>query len=100
NTSFNVRGEPIVCTPQDAFACFLRTDLDRLALGSFLLDHRAKRAVDLGIRQTLEQDWGTLGLEAQRGPHALDDSAHPTPAPPLRQPSCRPRPERPLRPPP
>ena len=73
NTSFNVRGEPIVCTPSDAYACFLRTDIDRLVMGSFILDRRAKRAVELGVRQTLEQDWGTLGLEALRGLHALDD---------------------------
>ncbi|REE96249.1 carbamoyltransferase family protein [Thermomonospora umbrina] len=40
NTSFNVRGEPIVATPQDAYRCFMRTDIDMLALGSFLLDKR------------------------------------------------------------
>ncbi len=40
NTSFNQRGEPIVCSPKDAFACFLRTDMDYLAIGSFLLDKR------------------------------------------------------------
>jgi carbamoyltransferase len=38
NTSFNVRGEPIVCTPGDAYRCFMRTDMDYLVLGSFLLD--------------------------------------------------------------
>ena len=38
NTSFNVRGEPIVCTPADAYACFMRTHIDYLVLGSFLLD--------------------------------------------------------------
>ena len=37
NTSFNVRGEPIVCTPQDALTCFERTHMDALALGSYLL---------------------------------------------------------------
>jgi len=37
NTSFNVRGEPIVCTPQDAYTCFMRTEMDVLSLGSFLL---------------------------------------------------------------
>ncbi len=37
NTSFNVRGEPIVCTPTDAYRCFMRTHLDYLAIGSFLL---------------------------------------------------------------
>jgi carbamoyltransferase len=40
NTSFNVRGEPIVCTPFDAIKCFLRTDMDYLILGSFILDKR------------------------------------------------------------
>ncbi len=38
NTSFNVRGEPIVCTPADAYTCFMRTNMDFLALGPFLLD--------------------------------------------------------------
>lgn len=38
NTSFNVRGEPIVCTPEDAYRCFMRTEMDYLVLGSFLLD--------------------------------------------------------------
>ena len=37
NTSFNVRGEPIVCSPKDAYACFMRTEMDLLALGEFLL---------------------------------------------------------------
>ncbi len=37
NTSFNVRGEPIVCTPEDAFRCFMRTHMDHLVLGNFLL---------------------------------------------------------------
>ena len=40
NTSFNVRGEPIVCSPLDAIKCFLRTDMDYLILGSFVLDKR------------------------------------------------------------
>lgn len=37
NTSFNVRGEPIVCTPEDAYRCFMRTEMDVLVLGSYLL---------------------------------------------------------------
>ncbi|MBV8858755.1 MAG: carbamoyltransferase [Acidobacteria bacterium] len=37
NTSFNVRGEPIVCTPAQAFACFMRTEMDCLVVGDFLL---------------------------------------------------------------
>ena len=38
NTSFNVRGEPIVCTPEDAYRCFMRTHIDYLMLGPYLLD--------------------------------------------------------------
>jgi carbamoyltransferase len=37
NTSFNVRGEPIVCTPEDAYRCFMRTNIDYLVLGNYLL---------------------------------------------------------------
>lgn len=38
NTSFNVRGEPIVCTPADAYKCFRRTEMDYLVMGNYLLD--------------------------------------------------------------
>src|SRR2546423_10876288 len=38
NTSFNVRGEPIVCTPEDAYRCFMRTNMDALVLESFVLE--------------------------------------------------------------
>ena len=44
NTSFNVRGEPIVCTPEDAYRCFMRTDMDTLVLGPFVLDKSAQPA--------------------------------------------------------
>ena len=37
NTSFNVRGEPLVCSPEEAYRCFMRTEMDYLALGKFLL---------------------------------------------------------------
>jgi carbamoyltransferase len=37
NTSFNVRGEPIVCTPEDAYRCFINTEMDYLAIGNYLL---------------------------------------------------------------
>ena len=37
NTSFNVRGEPIVCSPEDAFRCFMRTDMDILVLENYVL---------------------------------------------------------------
>ena len=40
NTSFNVRGEPIVCTPDDSYRCFMRTEMDYLVIENFLLDKR------------------------------------------------------------
>jgi carbamoyltransferase len=43
NTSFNVRDEPIVCTPADAYRCFMRTNMDYLVLGPFLLDKERQR---------------------------------------------------------
>jgi len=58
NTSFNVRGEPIVCTPEEAFKCFLRTNMDYLVLGSFVLD-RAKQkqgAIKIGDLSEFEAD--------------------------------------------
>jgi carbamoyltransferase len=51
NTSFNVRGEPIVCTPTDAFRCFMRTEMDFLVLENFLLDKRDQRPL------TSDSDW-------------------------------------------
>ncbi|MGD1848056.1 MAG: carbamoyltransferase [Salibacteraceae bacterium] len=42
NTSFNVRGEPIVCTPEDAYRCFMRTEMDVLVLGNFLFFKEAQ----------------------------------------------------------
>ncbi len=51
NTSFNVRGEPIVCTPEDAFRCFMGTDLDVLAVGNCYL---RKPAQDPALKQNYE----------------------------------------------
>jgi carbamoyltransferase len=42
NTSFNVRGEPIVCTPDDAYRCFMNTEMDYLILGSFVIERLAQ----------------------------------------------------------
>jgi len=42
NTSFNVRGEPIVCTPDDAYRCFMRTELDALVLENYVLHKTAQ----------------------------------------------------------
>ena len=49
NTSFNVRGEPIVCTPEDAYRCFMRTQIDYLVLGPFILD------------KTVQPEWKEAG---------------------------------------
>ena len=38
NTSFNVRGEPIVCTPEDSYRCFMRTEMDYLVIGNFVFN--------------------------------------------------------------
>jgi carbamoyltransferase len=51
NTSFNVRGEPIVCVPEDAFRCFMGTDLDVLAVGNCYL---RKEAQDRALKQNYE----------------------------------------------
>ncbi|MBZ5707054.1 MAG: carbamoyltransferase [Acidobacteriia bacterium] len=45
NTSFNVRGEPIVCTPEDAYRCFMRTEMDFLVLGNYILDKKDQPAL-------------------------------------------------------
>ena len=52
NTSFNVRGEPIVCTPTDAFKCFMGTELDILAIGNFIL---IKDEQDPSFRENYEK---------------------------------------------
>jgi carbamoyltransferase len=54
NTSFNVRGEPIVCTPQDAYRCFLATEMDALVLGRVIV---------------LKQDVGQQFDQAERARH-------------------------------
>jgi len=40
NTSFNVRGEPIVCSPEDAYRCFMRTEMDYLVINDYLFDKK------------------------------------------------------------
>ena len=51
NTSFNVRGEPIVCTPEEAFLCFSRTQMDYLIMGNFLIDKNDQEPMEP------EMDW-------------------------------------------
>lgn len=58
NTSFNVRGEPIVCTPEDAYLCFMRTDMDYLLLGNFLLNKKEQEPLkkDIDWQKEFELD--------------------------------------------
>ena len=58
NTSFNVRGEPIVCTPRDAYLCFMRTNMDQLVLGHHLLDKKQQPPLrdDVDWRSLYELD--------------------------------------------
>jgi len=58
NTSFNVRGEPIVCTPHDAYLCFMRTNMDYLVLGHHLLDKKEQPPLreDVDWRSLYELD--------------------------------------------
>ena len=51
NTSFNVRGEPIVCTPADAYRCFMRTEMDALVLGNCLVRKEGQHPL------TADSDW-------------------------------------------
>jgi len=50
NTSFNVRGEPVVCSPGDAYACFMRTEMDYLVIGNYLFDKDRQKKTSAEIR--------------------------------------------------
>lgn len=58
NTSFNVRGEPIVCTPDDAYKCFMRTDMDVLILGNYILykEEQEKLKNDIDWKKEFDLD--------------------------------------------
>ena len=57
NTSFNVRGEPIVGTPEDAFRCFMGTDIEKLVIGNlFLLKEDQDKALALNYQNAFELD--------------------------------------------
>ena len=51
NTAFNVRGEPIVCTPQDAYRCFMRTEMDVLVLENQILYKKEQPKIEK------DEDW-------------------------------------------
>ena len=56
NTSFNVRGEPVVCSPDDAYRCFMNTEMDFLILGSFVVERRAQPNKNLQRRVAPQAD--------------------------------------------
>ena len=58
NTSFNVRGEPIVCTPEDAYRCFMRTEMDYLVMGNYFFDKKKQKPLsgDSDWKQEFELD--------------------------------------------
>ena len=54
NTSFNVRGEPIVCSPKDACLCFMSTEMDYLIIGNYLLNKKQQKSLDNKIKFELD----------------------------------------------
>jgi carbamoyltransferase len=56
NTSFNVRGEPIVCTPIDAWRCFMRTEMDVLVMGNFIIEKEKLGSYRESIEEKIELD--------------------------------------------
>ena len=56
NTSFNVRGEPVVCSPDDAYRCFVNTEMDHLVIGPFVLDRTAQPARSVARPAELQPD--------------------------------------------
>ena len=61
NTSFNVRGEPIVCTPADAYNTFVNTGIDALVIGNHVgVDKPQPGDYDAGMRRSVELEAGSL----------------------------------------
>ena len=56
NTSFNIRGEPIVCTPEDAFRCFMGTDIERLIVGNCYLKKESQTIAKSDYKDQFELD--------------------------------------------
>jgi carbamoyltransferase len=57
NTSFNVRGEPIVCTPEQAYTCFMRTEMDCLVVGNFVLDKGEQGDVEFAEDMSWQEEF-------------------------------------------
>jgi carbamoyltransferase len=61
NTSFNVRGEPIVCTPQDAIATFLKTGIDAMVMGDYVVTEKPTKVdFEAGMKQSIELESTSL----------------------------------------
>ncbi len=61
NTSFNVRGEPIVCTPADAYNTFVNTGIDALVIGNHIvMEKRHPVDYEAGMRRSVELEAGSL----------------------------------------
>ncbi len=73
NTSFNVRGEPIVCTPQDAYRCFMRTEMDVLALGDYILLKPEQPAWPEARGEGLENEDITKAVAESHPPELVED---------------------------
>ena len=71
NTSFNVRGEPPVCSPAEAYRCFMRTGMDYLVLGIFLIDKRQQPALPVEERRASRSAIAEEYEQLDRSPHAL-----------------------------
>jgi carbamoyltransferase len=56
NTSFNVRGEPIVCSPDDAYRCFMNTEMDFLVIGNYVIERTAQPQKNLSRRVAPQAD--------------------------------------------
>ena len=56
NTSFNVRGEPIVASPEDAYLCFMRTNMDYLIMGNILLQKESQKPLDNDVDWSREYE--------------------------------------------
>jgi len=58
NTSFNVRGEPIVCTPENAYSCFMKTEMDYLVMGNYLFDKSKQQSLynKYTLEDTIKKD--------------------------------------------
>ena len=72
NTSFNVRGEPIVCTPEDAYRCFMRTEMDYLVVENFLLAKTRQPAVE-ERRVLAKRVRARLSGRAMTAPHSIPE---------------------------